>query len=100
MQLITKLNWQNFILAQNNFNEYKVQVEGCFSKISATKNKREVLIFINNRFVECDSVKKAIECGYNMCYQAIHDDEGGFYVYISLQIDKRSIDCNVHPTKK
>lgn len=100
MQLITKLPAHSFILGSIGLPDFKVQIEGCLSKIGCTKTKKEAIIFINNRFVECDSVRRAIEVGYNMCYQAIHDDEGGFFAYISLSIDKRSIDCNVHPTKK
>ncbi|KAF8434567.1 DNA mismatch repair protein [Boletus edulis BED1] len=58
--------------------------------------KTVFLLFINHRLVESSSVKRAIESVYSGLLP-----KGAFpFVYLSLEIDPRSVDVNVHPTKR
>eukprot|EP00931_Biecheleriopsis_adriatica_P002295 TRINITY_DN10302_c0_g1_i1.p1 TRINITY_DN10302_c0_g1~~TRINITY_DN10302_c0_g1_i1.p1 ORF type:complete len:779 (+),score=205.27 TRINITY_DN10302_c0_g1_i1:33-2339(+) len=54
-----------------------------------------LILFINNRLVECGPLKKAIEA----VYQPVLPRHQHPWVYLSLDLDASSIDVNVHPTK-
>lgn len=69
------------------------------TKLNACKGKT-LLLNINNRIIENSELFKAIEKGYSEGYQSIHAEMESFYVYLSLWINPKSIDCNIHPTKK
>jgi DNA mismatch repair protein MLH1 len=64
--------------------EFHFSADGTFSKIGCAKSKRELSLFINDRLVECDSIKRAIERAYSNCFQAIHSNEEGYNCYLSL----------------
>ncbi|KIK94933.1 hypothetical protein PAXRUDRAFT_141840 [Paxillus rubicundulus Ve08.2h10] len=54
------------------------------------------LLFINHRLVESSSIKRAIESVYSGVLP-----KGAFpFVYLSIEVDPRSVDVNVHPTKR
>ncbi|GAA5912099.1 mismatch repair ATPase MLH1 [Sporobolomyces salmoneus] len=54
------------------------------------------LFFINNRFVDCSPLKRALEGFYGtLLAKGTHP-----FVYLSLSIHPTKIDVNVHPTKK
>ncbi|KAH7882438.1 histidine kinase-like ATPase [Phlebopus sp. FC_14] len=58
--------------------------------------KTVFLLFINHRLVESSSIKRAIESVYSGVLP-----KGAFpFVYLSVEIDPRSVDVNVHPTKR
>ena len=71
-----------------------------FSKLSSLKTKRESIIFINNRLVDSEFLRRTIILTYQQEYQCIHDELGGFFVYLSLEMDPKYIDANIHPNKK
>ncbi|KAG6820913.1 hypothetical protein H0H93_009687 [Arthromyces matolae] len=58
--------------------------------------KMVFLLFINHRLVESPSMKRAFEAVYN----GILPKGSSPFVYLSLEIDPRSVDVNVHPTKR
>lgn len=58
--------------------------------------KTTLLLFINHRCVESSNIKKAIE----QMYAAFLPKSGRPFVYLSLEIDPRRVDVNVHPTKR
>ncbi|KAJ1333721.1 DNA mismatch repair protein MLH1 [Microdochium nivale] len=58
--------------------------------------KTTLLLFINHRSVESTHIKKALEQTYSMFLPK----NGHPFVYLSLQIDPRRVDVNVHPTKR
>lgn len=58
--------------------------------------KTTLLLFINHRCVESSNIKKAIE----QTYAAFLPKNGHPFVYLSLEIDPRRVDVNVHPTKR
>lgn len=63
--------------------------------VQAKKNM--YLLFVNNRLVESDKIKRVIENGY-----AMYQPKGGYsyLVYMALSVRPDLIDVNVHPTKK
>lgn len=58
--------------------------------------KTTLLLFINHRCVESSNIKKAIE----QTYSTFLPKNGHPFVYLSLEIDPRRVDVNVHPTKR
>ncbi|KAN0085797.1 hypothetical protein V8E55_006931 [Tylopilus felleus] len=58
--------------------------------------KTVFLLFINHRLVESSSIKRAIESVYSGVLP-----KGAFpFIYLGIEIDPRSVDVNVHPTKR
>ncbi|PIL27589.1 hypothetical protein GSI_10740 [Ganoderma sinense ZZ0214-1] len=70
--------------------------EAHFTNANHQAKKMIFLLFINHRLVESSRIKKAIEAVYN----GVLAKGTSPFVYLSLQIDPRSVDVNVHPTKK
>ncbi|KAF9457554.1 DNA mismatch repair protein MutL [Collybia nuda] len=58
--------------------------------------KTVFLLFINHRLVESSRMKRAFEAVYN----GILPKSSFPFIYLSLEIDPRSVDVNVHPTKR
>ncbi|KAI8647179.1 hypothetical protein BD408DRAFT_378988 [Parasitella parasitica] len=66
------------------------------SNANYSVKKMTFLLFINHRSVENSSIKRAIENIYAMLLpKGTHP-----FVYLSLEIDPKNVDVNVHPTKK
>lgn len=59
--------------------------------------KREIsILFINNRLVECSSIRKAIAAVYmKFLPKGAHP-----FVYLGLEMEPSNLDVNVHPTKR
>jgi len=55
------------------------------------------IIFINNRLVEHERIKKTVENAY---YSYQPKGSSTYFVYFSLHVRPDLIDVNVHPTKK
>ncbi|KAH0581895.1 hypothetical protein H2248_011575 [Termitomyces sp. 'cryptogamus'] len=58
--------------------------------------KMVFLLFINHRLVESSRMRRAFEAVYN----GILPKGSSPFVYLSLEIDPRLVDVNVHPTKR
>ena len=71
------------------------QMSGYISNANYSVKKFIFLLFINNRLVDCTSLRKAIEVVY---LDYLPKDKHPF-VYMSLNIMPSNIDVNVHPTK-
>ncbi|KAI9063549.1 DNA mismatch repair protein MutL [Trametes sanguinea] len=67
-----------------------------FTNANYQAKKMTLLLFINHRLVESSRIKKALEAVYN----GVLAKGASPFIYLSLQIDPRSVDVNVHPTKK
>lgn len=72
------------------------KAEGQVTNANYHIKKTTLLLFINHRCVESSNIKKAIE----QTYAAFLPKNGHPFVYLSLQIDPRRVDVNVHPTKR
>lgn len=71
-------------------------IDGYISNANYSSKKSICVIFINNRLVECNSLRKTIESVYaNYLPKHTHP-----FIYIALRIPPQHVDVNVHPTKK
>ncbi|GAA5859786.1 hypothetical protein JCM5353_006355 [Sporobolomyces roseus] len=76
--------------------EFGVKVKAWCSGPNYQGKKGTFLFFINNRFVDCSPLKRALEGFYGtLLAKGTHP-----FVYLSLSISPHKIDVNVHPTKK
>ncbi|KZP14929.1 DNA mismatch repair protein MutL [Athelia psychrophila] len=67
-----------------------------FTNANYQGKKMVFLLFINHRLVESSRIRKALEA----VYSPILPKGASPFIYLSLLIDPRSVDVNVHPTKK
>ncbi|KAH9926723.1 DNA mismatch repair protein MutL [Fomitopsis serialis] len=70
--------------------------EAYFTSANYQAKKLVFLLFINHRLVESAKIRKAVEA----VYTGVLPKGASPYVYFSLNIDPRSVDVNVHPTKR
>lgn len=63
---------------------------------ASSLKKSHFILFINQRLVDCPSLKKACEYVYSL-YLPKHTHP---FVYLSLELPPHTIDVNVHPTKR
>ncbi|RDB30347.1 DNA mismatch repair protein Mlh1 [Hypsizygus marmoreus] len=70
--------------------------EAYISNANYQAKKMVFLLFINHRLVESSRMKRAFEAVYN----GILPKGSSPFIYLSLEIDPRSVDVNVHPTKR
>ena len=77
-------------------NQQKVYMKGYITNTSYNNKRLTLILFINNRLVESNSIKKVIDTIYiDMLPKQTHP-----LVYISLIMPPEHVDVNVHPTKK
>ncbi|KAK4251558.1 histidine kinase-like ATPase [Corynascus novoguineensis] len=72
------------------------KAKGLATNANYSTKKTIILLFINHRCVESSNIRKAIE----QTYSAFLPKGGHPFVYLSLEIDPRRVDVNVHPTKR
>jgi DNA mismatch repair protein MLH1 len=66
------------------------------SNANYSAKRMTILLFINHRSVESQTIKKSVEHTY-----ATFLPKGGRpFVYLSLEIEPQRVDVNVHPTKR
>ncbi|GAA6049587.1 hypothetical protein NBRC10513_005927 [Rhodotorula toruloides] len=76
--------------------ELGVKVRAWCSGANYQAKRSTFLFFINHRYVDCTSLKRALEAFYStLLAKNTHP-----FVYLSLSISPSKIDVNVHPTKK
>jgi DNA mismatch repair protein MLH1 len=77
---------------------FGVKVDALCTKANAknTTKRNTMILFINNRLVKCDRIKKALDLAYHPYLPKGHQ----YFTYLSLQMNSKDIDINVHPTKK
>ncbi|KAL2148138.1 hypothetical protein VTH82DRAFT_1795, partial [Thermothelomyces myriococcoides] len=72
------------------------KAKGLATNANYSTKKTTILLFINHRCVESSNIRKAVE----QTYSAFLPKGGHPFVYLSLEIDPRRVDVNVHPTKR
>ncbi len=79
-----------------NNTEYEFKLEGLTTNANFNVKKLTLILFINNRLVESNAIRKAVESVYAR-YLPKHTHP---FVYLSLMLAAKNVDVNVHPTKK
>uniref|UniRef100_A0A7N0TB33 DNA mismatch repair protein S5 domain-containing protein n=1 Tax=Kalanchoe fedtschenkoi TaxID=63787 RepID=A0A7N0TB33_KALFE len=72
------------------------EMEGFVSNSNYSTKKITVVLFINDRLVECGALKRAIE----IVYAATLPKASKPFVYMSIVLPPEDVDVNVHPTKR
>ncbi|KZS97086.1 DNA mismatch repair protein MutL [Sistotremastrum niveocremeum HHB9708] len=72
------------------------KAEAWISSANFHAKKMTFLLFINHRLVDSSRIKRACEGVYN----GILPKGTSPFIYLSLNIDPKSVDVNVHPTKR
>lgn len=73
----------------------KFKMKGYISNANYSTKKFIMLLFINHRLVESAGLKKVMEQVYSLYVPKNNHP----FVYLSLELDPRNVDVNVHPTK-
>ncbi|CEL63269.1 DNA mismatch repair protein Mlh1 OS=Mus musculus GN=Mlh1 PE=2 SV=2 [Rhizoctonia solani AG-1 IB] len=74
----------------------KWKANAVFTSTSYHGKKLVMLLFINHRLVESRRIQRGIEA----VYSTIMPKGAHPFVYLSLEIDPKHVDVNVHPTKR
>ncbi|CAB3258372.1 unnamed protein product [Arctia plantaginis] len=73
----------------------KLSLRGCITNVNYSHKKGTMLLFINHRLVDSQSIRKAVDS----VYSTYLPKNSHSFVYLSLELDPRNVDVNVHPTK-
>lgn len=77
-------------------NVYSFSAEGYVSHPSYSGKKFLFVLFINDRLVDCNALKRGLELLFSQTLPKNHHP----FVYLSLKIAPQNLDVNVHPTKQ
>ncbi|XP_052201130.1 DNA mismatch repair protein MLH1 isoform X2 [Diospyros lotus] len=72
------------------------EMDGFISNSNYTSRKTTMVLFINDRLVECSALKRAIE----IVYAATLPKASKPFIYMSVILPPMHVDVNVHPTKR
>ncbi|KAM0911334.1 hypothetical protein ACQ4PT_013540 [Festuca glaucescens] len=72
------------------------RMDGFISNANYVAKKTTMILFINDRLVDCTSLKRAIE----FVYSAILPQASKPFIYMSINLPPEHVDVNIHPTKK
>ncbi|XP_072934815.1 DNA mismatch repair protein Mlh1 [Epargyreus clarus] len=73
----------------------KLTLHGYVTNVNYSHKKGTMLLFINHRLVDSQSIRKAVDS----VYSTYLPKNAHAFVYLSLELDPRNVDVNVHPTK-
>ncbi|XP_047539749.1 DNA mismatch repair protein Mlh1 [Vanessa atalanta] len=73
----------------------KLSLHGYVTNVNYSHKKGTMLLFINHRLVDSLSIRKAVDS----VYATYLPKNAHSFVYLSLELDPRNVDVNVHPTK-
>ena len=98
VQVSTQQSCQNNNAALDTDDAYEYSAKGWITQKSFVSNNSmsSFVLFINNRLVDCTSLRRAVEG----VYTDILPNGAKPFVYLSLQVPGCHIDVNVHPTKR
>ncbi|KAL1533855.1 DNA mismatch repair protein [Salvia divinorum] len=72
------------------------KMDGFISNSNYIAKKIAMVLFINDRLVECGALKRAIE----IVYAATLPKASKPFIYMSIKLPPEHVDVNVHPTKR
>ncbi|KAG6461067.1 hypothetical protein O3G_MSEX012409 [Manduca sexta] len=73
----------------------KLLVQGHITNVNYSHKKGTMLLFINHRLVDSQAIRKAVDS----IYSTYLPRNTHAFVYLSIELDPRNVDVNVHPTK-
>ncbi|KAI3767573.1 hypothetical protein L2E82_17796 [Cichorium intybus] len=86
----------NIDASDDNPSSSVFEMEGFISDSNYTSKKTTMVLFINERLVECTALKRAIE----IIYAATLPKASKPFIYMSIILPPDHVDVNVHPTKR
>ncbi|KMZ57672.1 hypothetical protein ZOSMA_83G00490 [Zostera marina] len=72
------------------------KLNGFVSNANYIAKKTTMVLFINDRLVECTALKRAIE----VVYSATLPKASKPFIYMTIQLPHEHVDVNIHPTKR
>ncbi|KAK5772142.1 DNA mismatch repair protein MLH1 isoform X2 [Gossypium arboreum] len=72
------------------------EMDGFISNSNYVAKKTTMVLFINDRLVECTALKRALE----IVYVATLPKASKPFIYMSITLPPEHVDVNVHPTKR
>ncbi|XP_042382837.1 DNA mismatch repair protein MLH1-like [Zingiber officinale] len=72
------------------------KMTGFISNANYIAKKTTMVLFINDRLVECSALKRAIE----VVYSATLPKAAKPFIYMSIELPSEHVDVNIHPTKR
>ncbi|URE01664.1 VHS and GAT domain containing protein [Musa troglodytarum] len=72
------------------------EMNGFISNANYTAKKTTMILFINDRLVECTALKRAIE----VVYSSTLPKASRPFIYMSIKLPSEHVDVNIHPTKR
>ncbi|KAI8147032.1 histidine kinase-like ATPase [Fennellomyces sp. T-0311] len=81
---------------EKEFPQLEYTLKASISNANYHVKRTTMLLFINHRLVESTNIKRSIE----NVYTALLPKGSYPFVYLSLEINPRNVDVNVHPTKR
>ncbi|XP_039012242.1 DNA mismatch repair protein MLH1-like [Hibiscus syriacus] len=82
--------------ADNDTSSSVFEMDGFISNSNYVAKKTTMVLFINDRLVECTVLKRAIE----VVYVATLPKASKPFIYMSVILPPEHVDVNVHPTKR
>ncbi|KAJ2940140.1 hypothetical protein O0L34_g14179 [Tuta absoluta] len=73
----------------------KLKLHGYVTNVNYSHKRGTMLLFINHRLVDSQSIRKAVDS----VYSTYLPKNAHSFVYLSIELDPRNVDVNVHPTK-
>eukprot|EP01103_Thecamoeba_quadrilineata_P010009 TRINITY_DN2058_c0_g1_i3.p1 TRINITY_DN2058_c0_g1~~TRINITY_DN2058_c0_g1_i3.p1 ORF type:complete len:240 (-),score=53.20 TRINITY_DN2058_c0_g1_i3:899-1618(-) len=87
---------RELIFVSSSDDELKIKLHAAISNANYNRKKTTFILFINNRLVDSPGLKKSVLSSYvNYLPKNTYP-----FAYLSLTMDPRNVDVNVHPTKK
>ena len=93
--LIYSVDTASVLNVQVNFDD-QIKANLFLGGIGSSKNLKGSAIFINDRLVKCDKIRRAVESVYS---EFLMKGEKPFFLVL-LYIPPQNVDVNVHPTKR
>ncbi|KAL0927023.1 hypothetical protein M5K25_001175 [Dendrobium thyrsiflorum] len=82
--------------SDNNPTRSVFEMDGFISSANYMAKKTTMVLFINDRLVECTPLKRAIE----VAYSATLTKASKPFIFMSISVPSEHVDVNVHPTKR
>lgn len=89
-------NLMKMEVSDNDPSSSVFEMDGFISNSNYVAKKITMVLFINDRLVECSALKRAIE----IVYAATLPKASKPFIYMSVLLPPEHVDVNVHPTKR